>query len=130
VREICGNPHESSVIVKRCFSHIFWSRLSTTDGLATFYTIVLHFLHSLHFGRKPSRIIHDGFPQHSFFFSTKNVDSIANFAAGGIINRINSLCRGKNQQYVTSYLLVHYSMSHVALPCMREHYPAPALLVV
>jgi hypothetical protein len=53
--------------------------LLTTDGwplrssswnffaiLWTFYTIVLQFLHSLHFGCKP-RIIHDGFPQHSCF---------------------------------------------------------------
>jgi hypothetical protein len=35
--------------------------------LRTFYNIALQFLHSLHFGRKPSRIIHDGFPQHSCF---------------------------------------------------------------
>jgi hypothetical protein len=34
--------------------------------LWTFYTIVLQFLRSLHFGHKP-RIIQDGFPQHSCF---------------------------------------------------------------
>jgi hypothetical protein len=35
--------------------------------LLALYTIVLQFLHSLHFGRKPPRVIHDGFPQHSRF---------------------------------------------------------------
>jgi hypothetical protein len=44
---------------------------------------VLQFIHSLRFSRKPPRIIHDEFPQHSWF-SVKKADNSANFAAGGL----------------------------------------------
>jgi hypothetical protein len=84
VREICGNSHESSEIVKRRLSQIFGQHfeqdhysLQMADHFAlhrehlfaqlwAFYTIVLQLLHSLRFGHKPL-IIHDGFPQHSCF---------------------------------------------------------------
>jgi hypothetical protein len=63
VPELCGNSHESSEIVKRHLSQISWSTLQMADHfalhhehllahLSTFCTIVLQFLHSLHFGHK------------------------------------------------------------------------------
>jgi hypothetical protein len=67
--------------------------------LWTFYTTVLQFLHSLHFGRKLPHITHDGFLRLSCF-SMKKADNIGNFAAGRIINcrtHHNSLCRDKNK---------------------------------
>jgi hypothetical protein len=86
VREICGNSHESSEIVKHHLSQFFlfnilnkiithyrWPTTSlfivnicSPAYLWTFYTIVLQFLQLLHFGHK-LRLIHDAFPQHSCF---------------------------------------------------------------
>jgi hypothetical protein len=68
---MCGNSHHGSEIVKRHLSQIFCQHfeqdnhsLQMSDHFAlyrehlftrlgTFYTIVLQFLHSLHFGLKP-----------------------------------------------------------------------------
>jgi hypothetical protein len=81
---VCDNRIESSAWTlwkfTRKFSHceipsftnVLVNTLNKREHLLahlwTFYTIVLQFLHSLHFGRKPLRIIHDGFPQHSCFW--------------------------------------------------------------
>jgi hypothetical protein len=64
-------------------------------------------------------------------FSVKKADNGANFAAGGIIGRRthhNSLYRGENKHWVTSYVMVYKAMSHVTLPHMRELTPAPTLV--
>lgn len=49
-------------------------------------------------------------------FSVKKGDNSTNFAAGGIINHrtYNPLCRDKNKQQVTSYVMVYMTMSHVS----------------
>jgi hypothetical protein len=72
--------------------------------LWTLYTIVLQFLHSLHFGRKPQ---------------------LAGLSIVGHI--INHSIGDKNKQQVTSYVMV-YKASHVTLPRMRELSPAPTLI--
>jgi hypothetical protein len=97
------NSHESSEIVKRRISLIVWSTFEVDHrplhmgdhftqhrehlfaNLCTFYTTVLHFLRS-YFGRKP-HIFQDELPRHSYF-GAKKADNSANFAAGGINNRM------------------------------------------
>jgi hypothetical protein len=57
----CEVPSFTNFLVSalnRIITHCRWP--------TTFYTIVLQFFHSLHFGYKP-RLIHDGFPHHSCF---------------------------------------------------------------
>jgi hypothetical protein len=83
--KICGNLHDSSEIVKCHFSTIFWLTLWTLQiadhftlhwehlftYLWTFYTIILQFLHSLHFGHKSLHIIYNGMLQHSCFVTQR-----------------------------------------------------------
>jgi hypothetical protein len=99
------------------------------DSLAfCLYTIVIQFLHSLHFDHKPCIVYHGFLRTH--VFSLKKADNSANFTAGGIINHRthNSLCSDKNKHYVSSYMRVLKAMSHVMLPCMRVLSLAPALV--
>jgi hypothetical protein len=56
------------------------------------------------------------------------MDNRANFAAGGIINRRNSLCRDKNEHKITSYVMVYDALSHVTLSRMREFFPVCMLV--
>jgi hypothetical protein len=65
-------------------------------------------------------------------FCVKIADIIANFAAGGTVNRRthhNSFCRHKNKHWVTSYVMVYKAMSNVTLLGMRDISPIPTLLV-
>jgi hypothetical protein len=73
--------------------------------LRTFYTIVLQFLHSLHFRRKPQ---------------------LVGLSIAGHI--INQSVGGKNKQQVTSYVMVYKAVSHVTLPRMHELSPTPTLV--
>jgi hypothetical protein len=64
-------------------------------------------------------------------FSVKKEDNSANFAFGRITNRRkqhNSICRGKNKHYATSYMMIYKAMSHVTLSHMRELSPTPTLV--
>jgi hypothetical protein len=95
--------------------------------LWTFYTIVLQFLHTLHFGCKLPRINTMDFSS-THAFNMKKVDNCVNSTAGRIIScrRHNSLCRDKNKHYMTSYVMVYKAMNHVMLPHMHE--PPPPVL--
>jgi hypothetical protein len=67
----------------------------------------------------------------SCVFGEKKADNSANFAAGVITKcrtHHNSLRRGKNKHYVTSFVMVYEAMSHVTLPRMRELSPSPTLV--
>jgi hypothetical protein len=70
----------------------------------TFYTIVLQFLHSLHFVRK--------------------LQVVGLSIAGHIINHSVEV---KNKQYMASYVMVYNTMSHLAQPRMCELSPALTL---
>jgi hypothetical protein len=76
----------SLFIMNICFAHLW-----------TFYTIVLQFLHSSHFGHKPC-IIHDGFLKHSCFLVWRmQITARISQVAGLSICRThhNLLCRDK-----------------------------------
>jgi hypothetical protein len=82
--------------------HSAFNREHLLAHLRTFYTIVLQFLHSLHFGRKPQ------------LAELLIAEQIINHSVGE-----------NNKQQVTSCVMVYKATSHVMLPRMREFSPAP-----
>jgi hypothetical protein len=91
-----------------------------------FFTIVLHFLRSLHFGYKLAHNSQLISATLMFLVWRKWINS-TNFTAGRIIKHKthhNSLCRDKNKHYMTSYVMVYEVMEscdatlHVqSVPC-------------
>jgi hypothetical protein len=75
------NCEAPSLASNKIIAHYRWQTTSLfIDHFENFYTIVLQFLHLLHFGRKP-HIIHGGLPHHLGF----NMNN-TKFTAGKIIN--------------------------------------------
>jgi hypothetical protein len=94
--------------------------------LWAFYTTVLQFLHSLHFGHK-SGIIQDEFPQHYVLVWRKLIIAWIS-QLGGLSIAGHIITHSVETRTNTRWPFIYKAMSHVTLPHMCELSAAPTLV--
>jgi hypothetical protein len=107
---------------RRPADHFALHRKHVFHHLWTFYAILLQFIHSLHFGRKPHKFIMDISGNHGLAWRKRTTARISQLVGLPIARHIitHSVEARTNTGWPV-YVIVYKAMSHVMLPRMRSY---------